>query len=322
MTKKLTAGLVLAAVLALGLAAAARAAEPKPPSPEVVELSGYLEELEEGYARLSPEKTRYVPSYVEARARLEAAMAHLTLKPKDKNARALVTACRLAKEIALYEFAALANQEQAARVLAQRDQASAELKKTFERINETHTAITDIEREHIARFKADLVRERRRVETVEKEAERMWEQARLRFGELESEMISVRSEAKQTIISMSDILFATGEAELKEALRISLARIAGILTVFGELNVMIEGHTDNRGTLEFNQRLSEKRAMNVMDFLVSQGIDVARLDARGYNFSRPVADNATPEGRKANRRVDLVIYSKNDPKPEVIQVGQ
>lgn len=67
----------------------------------------------------------------------------------------------------------------------------------------------------------------------------------------------------------------------------------------------IEGHTDNVGSAEYNQRLSEKRAKAVMDYLVKNGIDPERLSDRGYGLTRPVASNDTEEGRAKNRRVEL-----------------
>ena len=109
---------------------------------------------------------------------------------------------------------------------------------------------------------------------------------------------------------MSDILFDVDKASLKADLKTSLARVAGILTVYQELNVSVEGHTDNTGSEEHNLKLSEQRAKNVLDFLVDQGIDAGRLTSKGFGMSKPVADNATKEGRQKNRRVDLVTKDK------------
>ena len=76
----------------------------------------------------------------------------------------------------------------------------------------------------------------------------------------------------------------------------------------------MEGHTDNVGGEEYNQKLSEKRASNVMDFMVNPGgIAAARLNSQGHGYSKPIADNATKEGRQKNRRVDLVIMDKKTP---------
>ena len=71
------------------------------------------------------------------------------------------------------------------------------------------------------------------------------------------------------------------------------------------LKLEIEGHTDNRGAADYNQRLSENRAKAVMDYLIVRGIASSRLSANGYGFSKPAASNATATGRAQNRRVEL-----------------
>ena len=74
-----------------------------------------------------------------------------------------------------------------------------------------------------------------------------------------------------------------------------------------DLNLRIEGHTDSTGAASSNLTLSEKRANSVFDFLVPQGISSMRITAVGYGMERPVADNATSDGRKKNRRVEIII---------------
>lgn len=80
-----------------------------------------------------------------------------------------------------------------------------------------------------------------------------------------------------------------------------------MLKAHPDLKLLIEGHTDNTGSAEINQSLSEKRAEAVKAYLVSTfGIDASRLEAKGFGASKPVASNDTPEGRQQNRRVELV----------------
>ena len=141
-------------------------------------------------------------------------------------------------------------------------------------------------------------------------AEARQNEARNKLNDLQSKLIQVTEDARGIILSMSDILFDVDKATLKPDLKTSLAKVAGILSVYQELNVSVEGHTDNTGSAEHNLKLSEQRAKNVLDFLVSQGIEAARLSSKGYGMTVPVADNATKEGRQKNRRVDLVIKDK------------
>ncbi|MBO7501553.1 MAG: OmpA family protein [Fibrobacterales bacterium] len=145
------------------------------------------------------------------------------------------------------------------------------------------------------------------ADSLRAEALRHQEEARKQLDKLQSKLIQVTKDARGIILSMSDILFETNKADLTQDLQNNLAKIAGILTVYGESRITVEGHTDNKGTAEYNQGLSERRAENVRAFLVKSGIDEGRLSAVGYGMTRPVADNSTAEGRQKNRRVDLVI---------------
>ena len=111
-------------------------------------------------------------------------------------------------------------------------------------------------------------------------------------------------------IRSEDILFAVGKADLTGNLKTSLAKIVGILTVYKESKVIIEGHTDNTGSQKLNNKLSLDRAENVMKFMVEQGLVADRLSAKGYGMTQPVADNKTKAGRQKNRRVDLIIVDK------------
>ena len=74
-----------------------------------------------------------------------------------------------------------------------------------------------------------------------------------------------------------------------------------------ELNIQIAGHTDNVGSQESNQILSEERAKSVVNYLIAKGIAKERLSSVGYGDSQPIADNNTAEGRKTNRRTEVRI---------------
>ncbi len=129
----------------------------------------------------------------------------------------------------------------------------------------------------------------------------------LKFREMQSPQIQVNSDSRGTVISVSDILFKTDSATLTPDLSASLTRFAKILLSSANYRVMIEGHTDNRGPEAYNQKLSEQRAQSVLRFLREQGVAPDRLSAAGYGMSRPIDNNETADGRKKNRRVDLVV---------------
>ena len=78
----------------------------------------------------------------------------------------------------------------------------------------------------------------------------------------------------------------------------------------------ILGHTDNVGTDAYNQKLSEKRAQAVVDYLVEKGIDLNRIPAKGFGESHPVTGNDTPEGRQLNRRVEIKFVNNREKKQD------
>ena len=161
-----------------------------------------------------------------------------------------------------------------------------------------------------ADLQKQLEAEKKALAEERAKAEARQAEAMNKLNELQSKLIQVTKDARGIILSMSDILFDVNKATLKADLKTSLAKVAGILSVYQQFNVSIEGNTDNTGSEEHNMKLSQQRADNVMKFLVDQGIDASRLTAKGLGMSMPIADNKTKEGRQKNRRVDLVIQDK------------
>jgi len=105
---------------------------------------------------------------------------------------------------------------------------------------------------------------------------------------------------------LGDVLFDTNEATLTQDSVETLDKAAASLKEWGDVKVEVAGYTDNRGTDEYNQNLSVRRADAVRTYLIGKGIPADRLTAKGYGETNPVADNATAEGRTENRRVELV----------------
>jgi outer membrane protein OmpA-like peptidoglycan-associated protein len=113
------------------------------------------------------------------------------------------------------------------------------------------------------------------------------------------------------VITLRDIYFDFDKATIKPESRPALEDAAKILYENPTIMVEIQGHTDSIGSDKYNQRLSEKRAKAVVNYLVEDlGIDSGRLTAKGYGESRPVATNATDEGRALNRRVEFVVLGQ------------
>jgi outer membrane protein OmpA-like peptidoglycan-associated protein len=120
-------------------------------------------------------------------------------------------------------------------------------------------------------------------------------------------ILETRESARGLIVNISDVLFDTGQYTLKPAAREKLAKVSGIVLAHPGLRLEVEGHTDSVGSEEFNQQLSEKRAISVRDFLVQQGIPITSVGARGLGKTIPVASNDTAAGRQRNRRVEMIV---------------
>jgi outer membrane protein OmpA-like peptidoglycan-associated protein len=123
---------------------------------------------------------------------------------------------------------------------------------------------------------------------------------------------SIKQESRGMVITLSGgVLFTSGKADLLPAAQIKLNEVATALTEQDpESKMVVEGHTDSQGGLEFNQKLSQQRAQSVRDYLVSRGIAADRITAEGYGPTRSIGDNATAEGRANNRRVEIVVKPK------------
>lgn len=113
---------------------------------------------------------------------------------------------------------------------------------------------------------------------------------------------TIRQTGKVTLY----INFDTGSATIKPDSSATVDQIVAMLDADKSIDILIEGHTDSTGDPAGNQRLSEMRAKSVMSAVSSKGIDRSRLTAKGFGRTKPVADNATAEGRAKNRRVELV----------------
>ena len=120
-------------------------------------------------------------------------------------------------------------------------------------------------------------------------------------------VLDTRDTERGLVINISDVLFDIGQYTLKPTAREKLARVSGIVLAHPGLRLEAEGHTDSIGSDEFNQQLSEKRALAVRDFLAGQGIAITSLGAQGFGKTMPVASNDTAAGRQLNRRVELVV---------------
>jgi OOP family OmpA-OmpF porin len=117
--------------------------------------------------------------------------------------------------------------------------------------------------------------------------------------------VTVNEEGCPAPVVLKGVNFEFDSAKLTTDAREILNKVADSLRNHPNLDITIAGHTDSRGSAAYNKRLSQLRAEAVMDYLVSSGIKISRMKAVGYGEERPIASNATEEGRAQNRRVEL-----------------
>lgn len=143
----------------------------------------------------------------------------------------------------------------------------------------------------------------------EAERRKAAEEAAKKSADELARLASVKQEERGMVITLSgSVLFASDKAELLPAAQQRLSDVAKALNE-GNPNaqLVVEGHTDAKGSQGHNLELSARRAEAVRTYLVSQGVDSKRISAQGLGFSRPVADNKSAEGRANNRRVEIVV---------------
>jgi outer membrane protein OmpA-like peptidoglycan-associated protein len=175
------------------------------------------------------------------------------------------------------------------------------------------------EQEAAQRAKADAARaeaeaQAEKARQAQQQAEQAAQQAaqqandaRERLRNQLNQVLQTTETARGLIVNMSDVLFDFNKYTLKSEAREKLAKVSGILLAYPDLKVQVEGYTDNIGSDEYNQKLSEQRADGVREYLVAQSVSDSNVTAKGFGMADPVADNTTNQGRAKNRRVELVV---------------
>lgn len=150
--------------------------------------------------------------------------------------------------------------------------------------------------------------------SAKKQAEKVQQQAEAEMNRLE-EALGKIAETRRTALGLvmnlddSSLKFDFDKAELRPENREMLARIAGILLTSDNFTISVNGHTDARGTEEYNQVLSEKRAQSVGDYLMGAGLSQKLFTVQGFGKSQPLEPGAGPSAHAKNRRVELGIVN-------------
>ena len=119
----------------------------------------------------------------------------------------------------------------------------------------------------------------------------------------------------------SGILFDSNSAGLRPTSISEIDKMAAVLQKYPDTNVLIEGHTDASGNDAINQPLSERRAQAVANEVTTKGVAASRVTSQGYGSTQPVGDDSTPEGKQANRRVEVAIYA-NEKMKKAAEAGK
>lgn len=126
--------------------------------------------------------------------------------------------------------------------------------------------------------------------------------------QLQGTGVSVTRNGDQIILNLpSNVTFASGADQVEPGFQPVLNSVAIVLNKYNQTIVDVVGHTDSDGDDTFNFNLSQRRATNVASYLSGQGVDGRRFSIQGFGEQRPIATNATPEGKALNRRVEIQI---------------
>jgi outer membrane protein OmpA-like peptidoglycan-associated protein len=159
-----------------------------------------------------------------------------------------------------------------------------------------------------AKAEAEALKAKEEAANAEAErAKQAAEQLRAQLLDQLNRVLETRDTPRGLVVTMADVLFATGKYDLAQTAREKLARLSGIVLTHPGLKLEIEGHTDSTGSDALNQTLSEQRANTVRGYLMEQGLAGDSITAKGLGKTMPVADNDTAAGRQKNRRVEIIL---------------
>jgi outer membrane protein OmpA-like peptidoglycan-associated protein len=259
--------------------------------------------------------SKAVTDYARRTVALVTTAARAMYKAQQEKAEAEAAAKRKAELDALSQKATTAEQSAAAADAARRQaEDAAQRAEQLRQQAEIEKTDADRAKAEMAAAAAALDAQKKDLETqmaalaaenARTKAERDALEKRL-TGAL-STVADTQNTARGVVVNLSDILFDTNKATLKPETKLTLAKLTGVLSVFPNLNLRVEGYTDSTGTDEINNKLSRDRAASVVEFLQEEGIAGSRMTSEGYGSRFPAASNDTKEGRAKNRRVEIVL---------------
>lgn len=267
-----------------------------PPSKELVEARMAYETAQKSRApELVPDEL------LAAKQALEKAEEIYDDDPDSEQERTFAYVAQRKAELAVANADAAAAQRKMT-------ETSSEYRATQDELRKSAKEDAEAAQARLERAKRELEATGGRLKEKQTELERE-RAARLAAEQSLADVAKVKEESRGMVITLDgSVLFTTGRATLLPIAQNKLSQVAKVLQDQDESKrIVVEGHTDSRGSDSANMALSQQRAQAVRDYLVSQGISSNRISAVGKGESQPVADNATAEGRANNRRVEIVV---------------
>ncbi len=210
-------------------------------------------------------------------------------------------------ERAAAERQAERDRAQAAQQKAQEAQAAAQQAQAQQQAAQQATEQARAQQQTLAQQAADARAQADRAEQARLQTEQQAAQQREKLRQQLSQVLQTRETAQGLVANMPDVLFDFNKSTLKPSAKERLAKVAGIILAYPDLQLKIDGYTDSVGSEQYNQQLSDERAAVVRDYLISQGVSANNVIAQGFGKNDPIASNASPEGRQQNRRVEMLV---------------
>ena len=210
-------------------------------------------------------------------------------------------------------------EQNAQQTQAERDRINAELEKSRAELEETRRASEEAKKAAVD-YQKQLENQRQadqaRLAELEKAREGQQQSEEALRQQLE-QLAQVRQEERGLIVTLpGNIYFDVNKSDVKPAMRERLTEIGQALAKAPDRHILIEGHTDSDGSASYNLELSRLRAEAVRSVLVGGGVGADRVETHGYGVTRPVASNATAEGKAQNRRVEIVLQGGTAKPPQ------
>jgi len=223
-----------------------------------------------------------------------------------EDARSIAVKQEAADKVAAEKRAVAEQQQQAA-------QREAELKAQQEAADKQAAASAALaSQEAQARAQAEAAQQKAQAEAAKSaaaaaQAEKAQEELRAQLLAQLNAVLQTKDTPRGLVVTMADVLFASGKYDLSQDASLKLARLSGVILAHPGLKLGIEGYTDSTGTPALNLTLSGQRADAVRTFLVSQGLNPGDVTSSGMGEADPVAGNDSAAGRQQNRRVEIIV---------------